>query len=112
MAHTFARCDWPVVWHFYSPDHTSDPSGDHCGDDVPDRARWVLALGIVSLVFGPLGLFAWMAGNSCLSAIAEGRLDPTCESNAKAGRLLGLVAMCMFTFKVTVLAPLAAYFWL
>ena len=111
MTRTLPGCDWPTVWHFYSPAKLPESEGSSNENDPPDRARWVLALGIVSLVVGPLGVFAWMAGNAVLSAIADGRTDPTCESNARAGRLLGLVAICMFTFKVTVLLPLAVVFW-
>lgn len=100
---------WPTAWHFYVPDPPDEPGADAHEADPPDRARWVLALGIVSLLIGPLGIYAWMAGNSCIQAIAEGRMDPTCESNARAGRLLGVIALCMCTIKVTVLLPLTAY---
>ncbi len=86
-----------------------DPDG-HGENDTPDRARWVLALGIVALLIGPLGVFAWMAGNACLKAINDGRMDPTCESNAKAGRLLGMIALCLFAFKVTVVLPTVLFF--
>lgn len=102
---------WPAVSYFQAPSKPLEPEGHGSDGDSPDRARWVLALGVVSLLIGPLGVFAWMAGNACLAAIAEGRLDPTCESNAKAGRLLGIIALGLFTFKVTVLAPLALVLW-
>lgn len=105
------RTHWPGIFHFHSPAKQFEPEGSGNDGESPDRARWVLALGIVSLLIGPLGVFAWMAGNACLHAIAEGRLDPTCESNARAGRLLGMIALCLFAFKVTVLAPLFLVIW-
>src|SRR5262245_58946758 len=104
--------EWPSIWSFHAGSRSFDFE-NHSGDsDAPDRARWVLTLGIVSLLISPLGIYAWMAGNACLKAISDGRMDPTCESNARAGRILGLVAIGMFAFKVTVLLPTAVYFWL
>jgi hypothetical protein len=71
------------------------------GPDGPDRSRLVLALGIVSLVLAPLGLVAWAAGNACLRAIADGRMDPAGEPNARAGRMLGIIATgIMVTVKI------------
>ncbi|CAN5251086.1 hypothetical protein BH11PLA2_BH11PLA2_37680 [soil metagenome] len=80
-------------------------------DSQTDRARWVLALGVVSLLVGPLGFFAWMAGNACLKAISDGRMDPTSESNARAGRLLGIIAICMFAIKLALFATFMTYFY-
>lgn len=74
----------------------------------PDRSRLVLALGLVSLVIAPLGVIAWVAGNACLRAIAEGRMDPIGEANARAGRLLGIIATCMFAVKLAALVPFLA----
>ena len=68
-----------------------------------------LALGIVSLLFAPLGVIAWAFASSCLREIADGRMDPAGESNARAGRVLGIIATCLFVFKVTVFVPL---YWL
>ena len=57
--------------------------------DRPDRSRVALTLGVVSLLFAPLGVIAWAFASSCLRAIDEGRMDPAGESNARAGRVLG-----------------------
>lgn len=113
MTRTIDPLFWPVAWQFRAPTQPdpNDELGEGRPDEPGDRARWVLLLGIFGLLIGPLGIFAWLAGNACLKAIAEGRMDPTCESNARAGRLLGLIAIGMFTFKVTVILPLACYFW-
>jgi hypothetical protein len=88
-------------------------SGDGRDDTPADRATWVLALGFVSLFIGPLGIIAWMAGNASLLAIQAGRMDPAAESNAKAGRLLGIIAIAMFCIKLVGLSSyLAFHFWL
>jgi hypothetical protein len=108
MSRKSTLTEWPRHWAFQSHIPAEEPDGN----ENPDRARWVLALGIISLAFGPLGVFAWMAGNAVLKAIDEGRMDPTCESNARAGRLLGLVAMAMFVLKVTVGGPLLLWWFL
>lgn len=68
----------------------------------PDRTRLALALGIISLIVGPCGLIAFLVGNHCLKSIAAGSMDPSGESNARLGRLFGIIALGMFTFKVTV----------
>lgn len=73
--------------------------------DRPDRGRVALALGVVSLIFAPLGVVAWAFASSCLRAIEEGRMDPAGESNARAGRVLGIIATCLFLFKLAALVP-------
>jgi hypothetical protein len=77
--------------------------------DRPDRSHMALALGIVSLIFAPLGVIAWAFASSCLRAIDEGRMDPAGESNARAGRVLGIIATCLFVFKVTAFVPLFVF---
>lgn len=83
-----------------------DPDGPDF--DRPDRSQWALVLGLISLLIGPLGIIAWLVGNACLRAMAEGRMDPASEATAKAGRLLGIIATCMFAFKVIVLGIVLA----
>src|SRR5579883_2278356 len=79
------------------------PDPDPPESDRPDRSRVALALGIVSLVIAPLGLVAWAFASACLRAIEEGRMDPAGESNARAGRVLGIIATCLFLLKLSAL---------
>jgi hypothetical protein len=92
------RYERVVIQSWQPTPHREEPEGDGYG--LPDRTRLALVLGIISLLCGPLGLAAWAVGEHCLRAIAAGRMDPSGEANAKAGRVLGIVAMCMFVVKV------------
>jgi hypothetical protein len=59
----------------------------------PHRGTVVLVLGILSLVICGiiLGPIAWIMGNSDLKEMREGRMDPSGESNTKAGRMCGMI---------------------
>jgi hypothetical protein len=70
-----------------------------------NRARIALALGVVSLFIGPLGIIAWAVSSACLREIREGRMDPGGEMNAKCGRVLGIIATCLFAAKLTLFVP-------
>ena len=87
---------------YWQPPARPDPPD---GPDPPDRSRLVLAIGLVSLLLAPLGVVAWVAGNAYLRAIAAGRMDPAGEANARAGRMLGIIATCLFAVKTAVLLP-------
>jgi hypothetical protein len=99
--------DWPMIQRWQGAGRLTDFDGS----EYPrtDRTRVALALGIVSLLIGPLGLIAWLVGADCLKAIEAGEMDPAGESNARVGRLLGIIALCMFTVKVTTLTILFAF---
>ncbi len=101
--------DWPRVQRWQGTPRPSEFDGNDY--DRPDRTKMALVLGIVSLLFGPLGLVAWMVGTDCLKAIEQGRMDPAGESNARVGRLLGIIALCMFAFKMTVAIILFTFFF-
>lgn len=59
----------------------------------PHRGGLILGLGIASLIVcGPLGIAAWVMGNSDLAAMRRGEMDPTGEGNTQAGRICGMVA--------------------
>lgn len=59
----------------------------------PHRGTVILTLGIVSLVVCPfLGLAPWLMGNTDLSAIEQGRMDPEGRGLTQAGRICGMVA--------------------
>lgn len=102
----FPPARWPAA-EYWQPAARPDPP-DGPDADGPDRSRLVLALGIVSLLVAPLGIVAWVVGNAFLRAIAEGRMDPAGESNARAGRLLGIIATCLFALKLAALLPVLA----
>lgn len=60
---------------------------------APHRGGMILAFGIIGLVaFAPLGIIAWIMGNSDLREIREGRMDPEGESMTNVGRILGIIA--------------------
>jgi hypothetical protein len=103
---------WPGLLRFQAPSGGFRYPGQPEGGDTADRGHWILALGFVSLVICPLGVFAWLAGNACLDQIEDGRLDPVCESNARAGRLLGKIAVGMLAIKLTVIFPMALALWI
>jgi hypothetical protein len=101
------RDDWPIVRRFHGSPRPSEFDGNEF--DRADRTRVALILGIVSLLVGPLGVFAWMVGADCLRAIRDGKMDPAGESLARAGRLLGIIALGMFAVKVTTLIVLFTF---
>jgi hypothetical protein len=50
-------------------------------------------LGILSLVVcGPLGIAAWVMGNTDLAAMRRGDMDPSGEGTTQAGRICGMIA--------------------
>ena len=102
----FPPARWPAAVYWQPAARPDPPDGPEA--DGPDRSRLVLALGVVSLLFTPLGVVAWTAGNACLRAIAEGRMDPAGEPKAQAGRLLGIIAVCLFALKLAALLPVLA----
>ena len=107
MRRRMPRDEWPIVLRFHGSARPADFDGNDY--DRADRTRVALVLGIVSLLFGPLGIFAWMVGADCLRAIRAGKMDPAGESLARVGRLLGIIALCMFAVKVTTLTVLFTF---
>jgi hypothetical protein len=98
---------WPAT-RFWQP--AGRPADlDPPESDRPDRSGLALALGVVSLLIAPLGVVAWAFASCCLRAIAEGRMDPAGESNARAGRVLGMIATGLFLLKVTVFVPVYVF---
>ena len=65
----------------------------------PHRGAAVLTLGILGVVFIPLGLIlgaiAWVMGNTELKDMEAGRADPSGRSMITAGRILGIVSCCL-----------------
>ena len=61
------------------------------------QATTILVLGILGIVCScfPLGVVAWVMGNSELRAIEEGRRPPENRGTANAGRICGIVAVAL-----------------
>ncbi|MBP7205024.1 MAG: hypothetical protein KBA54_00750 [Candidatus Cloacimonetes bacterium] len=59
--------------------------------------------GTLILVFGIIGLFscaifailAWIFGNEDLKKMDSGRMDPAGRENTSAGRVLGIIGVCL-----------------
>ncbi|MBM3890093.1 MAG: DUF4190 domain-containing protein, partial [Verrucomicrobia bacterium] len=58
----------------------------------PHRGTLILVLGILSLVFcAPLGIPAWIMGNTDLKEMDAGKMDPTGRSITQGGRICGII---------------------
>lgn len=54
----------------------------------------MLVLGILGIVFCfILGIIAWVMGNTDLSAMRAGTMDPSGEGLTQAGRICGIIAV-------------------
>lgn len=62
----------------------------------PHRGGVILALGILGLVVCCfLGIIAWVMGNNDLREMDAGRMDPTGRGLTNAGRICGIVSVCL-----------------
>jgi predicted Zn finger-like uncharacterized protein len=63
-------------------------------DVAPHRGTLILTLGILGLVLGclPVGIFAWVMGNTDMAEIRAGRMDPQGEGTTNAGRICGIIS--------------------
>ena len=60
------------------------------------QATTILVLGILSIICcGPVGIAAWVMGNTELRAIDEGRRPPENRGTANAGRICGIVGVAL-----------------
>jgi K+ transporter len=70
----------------------------------------VLIFGIVGLVMtltcacGPLGIVAWIMGNSDLKAMREGRMDRSGEGITRGGQICGIIATVIWTLIILIYA--------
>lgn len=63
----------------------------------PHRGTLILVLGILGLlVCAPLGIAAWVMGNTDLGEIKGGLMDPEGRSLTEAGRICGIIATILF----------------
>ena len=73
----------------------------------PHRGTTILVLGILSLVCcHPLGIAAWIMGNTDLKEMAAGTMDPTGQGTTNAGKICGIIGTVL-----TVLGVLALLFY-
>jgi hypothetical protein len=62
----------------------------------PHRGTTILVLGILGLVVCcVLGIVAWVMGNNDLSEMRAGRMDPSGRGLTNAGRICGIVSVCL-----------------
>jgi hypothetical protein len=76
------------------------PPGPPYGGPVylqPHRGATILVLGILGLLCTclPLGIVAWIMGNSDLAAMREGRMDRSGEGITRAGQILGIITCAL-----------------
>ena len=77
----------------------------------PSQATTALVLGILGIVCcQPLGIFAWIIGNSELEGIRAGRRNPANEGTASAARILGIIGVALLVIGIlaTILVFLGA----
>jgi hypothetical protein len=79
----------------------------YCGEDLTaataagarlkaHRGGLVLAFGILGwVVCFPFGIAAWIMGNHDLSEMEAGRMDRAGEGLTRAGKILGIVQICL-----------------
>ena len=58
----------------------------------PHRGTLILVLGILSIVVcGPLGIVAWILGNTDLREMDGGLMDPEGRGSTQAGKVCGII---------------------
>ena len=67
----------------------------------PHRGTLILVLGILGIVIcGPLGVVAWILGNSDLKEIDAGAMDPEGRSLTQAGKICGIIASILLIVSI------------
>jgi hypothetical protein len=75
----------------------------------PHRGTLVLVFGILGLLLcAPLGIAAWVMGNSDLRQMKAGLMDPTGEGTTNAGRICGMIATILLILGVIVFVAIFA----
>lgn len=69
----------------------------------PHRGTLILVLGILSLVCcHPLGIAAWLMGNTDLKEMAAGTMDPSGQGTTNAGKICGIIGTVLTVIGVLV----------
>ncbi len=67
----------------------------------PHRGTLILVLGILSLILcAPLGIVAWILGNTDLKEMAAGTMNPEGRDLTKIGKILGVIGTVLFALGV------------
>jgi len=65
------------------------------------RGVLILILGIVGLVVcQPVGIAAWVMGNSDLKEMDAGRMDPEGRSFTQVGKILGIISVVLLALGI------------
>lgn len=63
----------------------------------------ILIFGILGLVIcGPLGIVAWVMGNSDLKEMDAGTMDPSGRSITQGGKICGMIATILLALGVVI----------
>ncbi len=77
----------------------------------PHRATLILVLGILGLVVcGPVGIAAWVMGNTDLKEMEAGMMDASGRSTTNAGRICGLIATVLMAIGLLIGAAFFLFF--
>jgi hypothetical protein len=69
----------------------------------PHRGVLILIFGILGIVACfPLGIAAWVMGNSDLKAMQRGEMDRTGEGITQAGKICGIVGVCLTAIGIAI----------
>ena len=76
----------------------------------PHRGVVILVLGILSLTFcQPLGIAAWIMGNTDMRKIQAGQMDPSGEALTQGGRICGIIGTILFGIGLVISAILLVF---
>jgi ABC-type Fe3+ transport system permease subunit len=93
--------------------HQSQPYTGRTGQESLPNATVILVLGILSIVLcQPLGIAAWIMGNSSLSQYKQApeRYSESSLNTVKAGRICGIIGVCLILlFLVLFLAGVSLF---
>jgi hypothetical protein len=83
------------------PDDYGRVGGYRRRDFAPHRGALILTLGIIGIVLCNLTApIAWIMGNTDITEIRGGRMDPEGEGLTQAGRILGMVGTALLVLSV------------
>jgi hypothetical protein len=101
----------------------SEPANDDLEPEVTEdnfyeeehRGQLILILGIASIIlqfctaFGVFAVVPWLMGSSDLAKMDAGTMDPAGRRDTRTGRMLGVIAFCIFCFQMVILMAYAGF---